>query len=73
MKFKFLLIALISMLSLPAMAQEDALKGFPGYVDFGELNSMFGDPSVQIAVGGALLGFVSALTANEDPEAAELF
>lgn len=72
MKFKFLLIGLISMLALPAMAQEDALKDFPGYVDFGELNSMFGEPSVQIAVGGALLGFISALSANEDPQAAEL-
>ena len=73
MKFKFLLIGLISLLALPAMAQEDALKGFPGYVDFGELNTIFGEPSVQIAVGGTLLGFVSALSAHEDPEAAELF
>ena len=73
MKFKFLLIGMISMLALPAMAQEDALKDFPGYVDFGELNSMFGEPSVQIAVGGSLLGFISALSAHENPEAAELF
>ncbi len=73
MKFKFVLIGLISMLALPAMAQEDALKDFPGYVDFGELNSMFGEPSVQIAVGGALLGFVSALSAYKDPEVAKLF
>ncbi len=73
MKFKLLLIGMISMLALPAMAQEDALKDFPGYVDFGELNSMFGEPTVQIAVGGALLGFVSALSAQENPEAAELF
>jgi hypothetical protein len=73
MKFRLLLIGMISMLALPAMAQEDALKDFPGYVDFGELNSMFGEPSVQIAVGGALLGFVSALSAEENPEAAELF
>jgi hypothetical protein len=73
MKFKLLLIGLVSLLALPAMAQEDALKDFPGYVDFGALNSMFGEPSVQIAVGGALLGFVSALSAQEDPEVAELF
>jgi len=73
MKFKFLLMGLISILALPAMAQEDALKKFPGYVDFGELNSMFGEPSVQIAVGGSLLGFVSALSAHENPEVAELF
>jgi hypothetical protein len=73
MKFKLLLIGLISMLALPVVAQEDALKGFPGYVDFGELNSLFGEPSVQIAVGGTLLGFVSALSAEENPETAELF
>jgi hypothetical protein len=72
MKFKLILIGLISMLALPVMAQEDDLKGLPGYVDFGELNSIFGEPSVQIAVGGTLLGFVSALSAHEDPEAAEL-
>ena len=73
MKFKFLLIGLVSMLALPAMAQEDALKEFPGYVDFGELNSMFGEPSVHIAVGGSLLGLISALSAHANPEAAELF
>ncbi len=72
MKSKLLLVGLMSMLALPAMAQEDALKDFPGYVDFGELNSMFGEPSVQIAVAGSLLGLVSALTASEDPEAAAL-
>lgn len=73
MKFKFLLIGLLSMLALPAIAQEDALKDFPGYVDFGELTSMFGEPTVQIAVGGSLLGLVSALSARENPQAAELF
>jgi hypothetical protein len=73
MKLKFLLAGLISLLALPAMAQEDALKDFPGYVDFGELSAMFGEPTVQIAVGGSLLGFVSALSASEDPEASELF
>ena len=73
MKFKFLLIGLIGMLALPAMAQEDALKDFPGYVDFGELNSMFGEPSVQIAVGSSLLRFLSALSAQAEPQVAELF
>jgi hypothetical protein len=61
------------MLALPAMAQEDALKAFPGYVDFGELNSIFGEPSVQISIGASLLGLVSSLSAEDDPEAAELF
>ena len=73
MKFKLLLMGLIGMLALPAMSQEDALKDFPGYVDFGELNNMFGEPSVQIAIGRSLLGLVSALSAHEVPEAAKLF
>ena len=57
----------------PALAQEDALKGYPGYVDFGALGDIFGEPTVQIAVGESLLGLVGALSAKEDPEAAELF
>ena len=68
-----LAVALGALLALPAMAQEDALKAFPGYVDFGELNSIFGEPTVQIAIGASLLGLVSSLSANEDPAAAELF
>jgi hypothetical protein len=62
-----------AMLALPAMAQEDALKDFPGYVDFGELNSIFGEPTVQISIGASLLGLVGSLSASEDPEAAEMF
>ena len=73
MKFRLLIIGLVAMLALPVMAQEDALKDFPGYVDFGELSSIFGEPTVQIAVGESLLGLVGSLSASEDPEAAELF
>jgi len=72
MKLKLLLMCLAGMLALPAMAQEDALKAFPGYVDFGDL-SMFGEPNIQIAIGGSLLGLISSVTASEDPEAAALF
>ena len=46
-----LAVALGALLALPALAQEDALKAFPGYVDFGELNIIFGEPTVQIAIG----------------------
>ena len=38
-----LTIVLTAMLALPAMAQEDALKGYPGYVDFGTLGEIFGE------------------------------
>jgi hypothetical protein len=70
---KILIVSLMAMLAMPAWAQEDALKDLPGYVDFGELNSIFGEPSVQIAVGGSLLSLVGTLSASEDPELGELF
>jgi hypothetical protein len=69
----WLSVGLAMLLALPAMAQEDALKAFPGYVEFGELSSIFGEPAVQISVGSSLLSLVGALSAEEDPEAAELF
>jgi len=64
---------LAGLMSLPAMAQEDALKDYPGYVDFGSLSDIFGEPTVQVSVGESLLGLVGSLSAQEDPEAAELF
>ena len=70
---KILTLCATLLISLPAMAQEDTLKDFPGYVDFGELSSIFGEPTVQISVGESLLGLVGSLSASEDPEAAELF
>ena len=70
---KILTVCVTALMALPVMAQEDALKDYPGYVDFGELNTIFGEPSVQISVGESLLGLVSSLSASEDPEAAELF
>ena len=64
---------LTAVLAVPAWAQEDAMKGLPGYVDFGALTSLYGEPSVEIAVGQSLLAMVSAFAASEDPEAAQLF
>lgn len=68
-----LILFLTVLLALPAWAQEDAMKNLPGYVDFGQLNELFGEPSVQIAVGPSLLNMVGALSASDDPETAALF
>ena len=68
-----LTVILTALLALPAWAQEDAMKGLPGYVDFGSLTALYGEPSVEIAVGKSLLSMVSAFAASEDPEAAGLF
>jgi len=58
-------------LCLPVAAQEDALVGLPGYVDFGELSSVYGEPKVMINLGGSILRFVGGLS-KDDPEAAAL-
>lgn len=70
---KALLIAVMMLTTAPAWAQEEALRDLPGYVDFGELGSLFGEPTVQIAVGASLLKLIGAVTASEDPQAAALF
>ncbi len=70
---RFFITAVCTLLALPAMAQEDALKDLPGFVDFGEMNSIYGEPKVKISIGGALLGFVGAMTENDDPETAAIF
>jgi hypothetical protein len=70
---KLLVMIFTAMLALPAWAQDDALKDLPGYVDFGQLGEIFGEPNVEISVGKSLLGLVSAFSASEDPEAAALF
>ncbi len=69
-----LFVFLISFLvALPVMAQTDELRDEPGYVDFGELNSAYGEPAVEINIGPALIGFVGALAGDDDPEVAAVF
>jgi len=69
-----LFVFLISFfVALPVIAQTDELRDEPGYVDFGELSSAYGEPVVEINIGTALLGFVGALAGEDDPEAAAIF
>lgn len=63
--------ALAALLALPALAQEDELKALPGYVDFGSLEAVYGEPKVRVNIGGFLLSFMSQAT-KDDPEAAAL-
>jgi len=74
---QLMLSLLVALAAIPAAgtawAQEDALKDFPGYVDFGSLSDIFGEPTVQIAIGQSLLNMVGAFSASEDPELAALF
>jgi hypothetical protein len=71
LKSRITVAALAALLALPAMAQEDELKALPGYVDFGSLEEVYGEPKVMVNIGGFLLGFMSQAT-KDDPEAAAL-
>ena len=68
---KWMIAALAVVMALPIMAQEGELKDLPGYVDFGELNSVYGEPKVMINIGGFLLNMMSQAT-KDDPEASAL-
>ncbi len=59
------------LLATPVAAQEDALKALPGYVDFGELQGVYGEPKVMINLGGSILKFVGGMS-KDDPEASAL-
>lgn len=61
-----------TLLSLPVMAQEDELKDLPGYVDFGDLTALYGEPKIIINLGGTMLNFVSMMSSSESPETADL-
>jgi len=61
-----------TLLSLTAVAQEDELKDLPGYVDFGDLSSMYGEPKIIINLGGTMLNFVSMMSSSESPETSAL-
>jgi hypothetical protein len=60
--------------SLPVAAQNADLEAMPGYVDFGSLSSVYGEPRVMINISGLVLKFMAAATAahQDEAEAAEL-
>jgi len=68
---KGLAVFLAVFISLSAIAQESDMKSMPGYVDFGALDSVYGEPRVRINIGSTLLKFMAAVS-KEDPEAAML-
>ncbi|NIP19134.1 MAG: DUF4252 domain-containing protein [Xanthomonadales bacterium] len=70
---RMMIAVLTAFMALPAFAQEEALKDLPGYIDFGQLSSAYGEPAVNITIGGTVLNFVGAMAAADDPEAAAVF
>ena len=57
---------------LPLSLQAQSLEDMPGYVDFGALDEVYGEPRVMINIGGVLMTFMAAAASHEDPQAAAL-
>lgn len=60
--------------SLPVAAEPVPLESLPGYVDFGSLSGVYGEPRVMINISGLVLQFMAAAAAasKTEPEAAEI-
>ena len=61
------LIALLLVLSQPLTAGDNAVESSPGFVDFGTLEEVYGEPRVMINIGGVLLRLLAAAS-DEGPE-----
>lgn len=68
---QWIIVALMALLALPVAAQDDELKTEPGYVDFGSLESVYGEPKVMVNIGAMLLAFMGQAADSHDPEVAE--
>ena len=68
---QWILAFLLGLTCLGAQAQQAALENSPGYVDFGALDAVYGEPRVMINIGGILLKLMAAAS-HEDPETAQL-
>ncbi len=56
----------------PVLAQDD-LSEVPGYVDFSDLTSQFGEaPTLEVNIKGQLLKLVAEASREDDPELADL-
>ena len=61
-------VLLAALISLPVAAQTAQLESLPGYMDFADLDAIYGEPRVMINIGGTLLKLMAMASAAEDPE-----
>jgi hypothetical protein len=73
MDMKFFLYLFFLLISSVISAQTGEMKGLAGYVDFGDLASVYGEPKVRINIGKQLLQFVSWAAKDVEDESAQLF
>ncbi len=72
-KLIFIVCAYLALIVPWQVFGAEDFSGEKGYVDFGNLTGVYGEPRVQINLGTAMLGFVGAAAKSEEPDVAELF
>ena len=70
---KLLASLLLSITCAAALAQPSTTQGMAGYVEFGDLAAVYGEPKVQINIGEKLLHFVAKMNQGNDKDAAQMF
>ena len=71
--FKTLMIGVLcALVSMPVMAQEDALKDLDGFIDFGDLSATYGEPKISINIGGSLLQLVGMVSGESNKGTSDL-
>ena len=70
---KILTSLFVSIICFTVNAQPSEIRDLAGYVEFGELSAVYGEPKVQINIGEKLLHFVGKMDQGKDQEAAEIF
>jgi len=68
----FLIGVLCALVSMPVVAQEDALKDLDGFIDFGDLSDTYGEPKISINIGGTLLQFVGMMSGENNKGTSDL-
>lgn len=71
MKILIGILALLLPFSVAAKEAENYQLS-PGYVEFGRLEGIYGEPKVEINLGAALLNLVGKISKHEDPELGEI-
>ena len=69
---KFLAGLLLLITCFTVSAQPSTTRGLAGYVEFGELSGVYGEPKVRINIGEKLLRFVAKMDRSKDPDTAEV-
>jgi len=67
MKILISLLIVFMTFSVTAKDRED-YKSSPGFVEFGNLERVYGEPKVEINLGGTILSLVGKISKHEDPE-----